>query len=196
MFIVSIDIGIFNLGYASFYCEENRITNWKHLDKINIKEVTMNCRKPSCRFCHDKTFTDYIDHFCEMFSEDFKNCDYVLLERQPPAGFVVIQELILNKFRNKTKIVSPNSVHKFFGIGHLDYDNRKLASIETARKTCPSFSNIKTERRHDISDAICQAIYFVNNLPTAKPTIFEGWSHVRLDKSLDFTQFEYQQSIP
>ncbi len=35
-------------------------------------------------------------------------------------------------FRNKIKLISPNRMHKHFGINHLDYEERKVETTEIA----------------------------------------------------------------
>ena len=184
MIYTSIDIGIFNLGLV--VCEVN--TDWSirviHAERINIKELCTECRDVRCRFKHALVFTDYIDHFVFKYDNYLKHSKAVLIERQPPQGFVAVQELIMSHFRDTTILVSPNSVHKFFEIGHLDYDGRKVASINIA-KNIHAFDGHRG-RIHDIADAICMLIYQTSKMKKA-----EADETLRLQKLDPFNRYRY-----
>lgn len=164
MYIVSIDIGIHNMG--TVYLNVNDIT-WEpeilevYLD--NIQGLCLNCFCNQCPLNHEKCFVDYVDHYLLKYKTIFDNADVIIIERQPPTGFIVIQELILQHYRNKVKIIQPQSVHKFFCISDLNYDQRKEYTTNVAMKYLKTFETfLSSKRKHDISDALCQALYFIS----------------------------------
>ena len=55
----------------------------------------------NCKLYHENAMCDYINHVFQEYSEYFNNADLILIERQPPMGLIVIQELIMNKYREK-----------------------------------------------------------------------------------------------
>ena len=165
MKIISIDIGIFNLGMIMVEVDHNyNIVDWTLIEKVNIQHLCLFCRNPECNLPHEKTFSDYINHFIHKYHSSFKQCDTIILERQPPLGFIVIQELILDKFRNKTILISPRSVHKFHNITKYDYEERKVLSVNITKDVMKEdFIKVtKYQRQHDIADAVCQLLYWLN----------------------------------
>jgi len=200
MLIVSLDIGLFNLGFVTLNIDINNNITWGILKKVNIQDLTLYCRKSDCRFCHEKTFSDYIDHFCETYTEYLNKCDYILMERQPPQGFIVIQELILTRFRNKSRLISPNSVHKYYDIRGLDYDERKISSVKTAKEYCGefAFSQINSPRQHDVADAVCQAIFFINeklHLERPSHVVSAIPEYAYIHDSINWKSFEYKPRL-
>ena len=165
MKIISIDIGIFNLGMIVVELDNDyNIIDWELITKVNIQDLCLMCRNPKCNLPHEKTFSDYINHFINKYYTLFNECDYILLERQPPTGFIVIQELILDKFRNKSILINPRSVHKFHNIGQYNYEERKELSVNISKEFMKDDFNklSKYGRQHDISDAVCQLMYWLD----------------------------------
>jgi hypothetical protein len=96
----------------------------------------------------------------------FDQADIILIERQPiVGGIVVIEQLIFGKYRHKAKLINPVNVHKFLGIRHLNYDNRKIFSVKFGKQYLDSklLTDLDSyERQHDITDAIEMLIYWTN----------------------------------
>lgn len=181
--ILSIDIGIVNLGYI--YCEINlnvplpHQTKYKNLlfnksynetiqqnikiiecNKINITHMKHN-RVPYhlCKLHHDNCIPDYIDHFIQETSH-FENCDIILLERQPPVGITNVQDLIFKLFREKSVLISPNAVHKYFNLNN-EYTIRKTESEKIASSYLTNFTKFtNNDRKHDMSDALLMVLYY------------------------------------
>lgn len=159
MKVLSIDIGLYHMGMvcATLY-DDYTIQEIHDCDLINI---SIGCSILFCNLEHGNNICDYMTHFFKNYEEVLDETDIILVEQQPPTGFVAIQELIRYKYRDKTHVVSPRSVHCHFGIQHLDYDSRKNASINYANVFLSGFKNYTfQERKHDISDAYCQMVYW------------------------------------
>jgi hypothetical protein len=136
------------------------------VDNIDItKYKHTKCTVDKCALYHTKTFNDWIDHTIQENREYFEESDMIIIEKQPPQGFVVVEQLIFSKYRRKTTLISPQSVHKFLNFFDLDYEKRKELSIKIGdRYLSPELiDRAKTfDRRHDISDSICMLLYFIN----------------------------------
>jgi len=190
MYILSIDIGILNLGYVysklriegnihgnipgnklkKEYYDVNNITGIEIIscDRIDIT----NFKHSKVKFCdcllhHDYCIPDYLDHFIQEYSEMFDQADLILIERQPPVGITNVQDLLFSRFRNKVELVSPNRIHKFFGMSK-DYFERKNESERIAEKYLNNFNKYNNNiRKHDISDAMLMIIwYYSTNIKT------------------------------
>jgi hypothetical protein len=87
-------------------------------------------------------------------------CDVLLLERQPPVGITNVQDLIFSIFRKKVQLISPNKIHKYFGMSK-DYVIRKQESEKISEYYLNDFKKFtNNSRKHDISDAMLMLIYF------------------------------------
>ena len=165
--VLSIDVGVIHLGISvSILNLDYSLKEIVWIDNIDITDYKhTKCLISQCKLYHTKTFSDWIEHVIQENKEYFDGSDIIIIEKQPPAGFVVVEQLIFSKYRNKTTIVSPNSVHKYFNFFDLDYDKRKEFSIKIADRFLSEElieRSKKFDRRHDISDSICIMLYFIN----------------------------------
>jgi len=184
MLILSIDIGITNLGYVYSSLEFNNDFTGSRIKNLIInsnynKELVQNnicilkCNKVDitkmkhrfvkrecCKLFHDNCIPDYIDHFVQENQEIFERAELILLERQPPVGITNVQDLLFKQFRNKVLLISPNSVHKYFNLSK-EYSVRKEESEKISNGYLCNFENFKNNiRKHDISDALLMIIYY------------------------------------
>ena len=169
-YIVSIDIGVKHLGISLSAVNKDYTLNeiiW--IDVIDITTFVHldDQAKKECTLYHDKTFTDYLEHVFYLHTNLFKIADWILIERQPIQGFVVVEQLIFSKYRSKTILISPNSVHAWIGFNKLglDYDGRKVHSVSYMKKYLSDYyidilNNFS--RAHDIADTICILQYWLN----------------------------------
>jgi hypothetical protein len=165
--VLSIDVGILHLGISfSLLNEDYTLYKVENVELIDITRYTHNrCKRDDCKLHHTKTFYDWIEHVIQEYYEYFEYSDMIVIEKQPPQGFVVIEQLIFGKYRNKTSLISPQSVHKYLNFINFDYDMRKEMSIKIGDRYLSDELIEKTkkyDRRHDISDSICMLIYFIN----------------------------------
>lgn len=169
-YVTSIDIGVKNFGISLTSINQNftfkeviwfdliDITTFVHLNDKAVQD---------CELYHEKTFCDYLEHVFYLNAKLFEISNWILLERQPLNGYVVVEQLIFSKFRNKAVLVSPNSMHSYFGWTKLklNYEQRKQKSIFIAKKYLHrsyllSFFN-SLERQHDIADCICIMLFWI-----------------------------------
>ena len=171
-YILSIDVGIHNLGISVIEADANymfRQIIW--VDLINITEFKCN-KQADCPHHHDRTIADWMHHVFDQNSEFFERCDHILIERQPPGGIVAVEQLIFARYRHKAILIAPNSVHKYFNMGWADYPGRKRISETIATRHLKGGPVELLEqyqhydRRHDISDSILFGIYWCNKQNT------------------------------
>ena len=172
-YILSVDIGVKHLG-LSLSAVHHDFTMYEvvWVDMIDITQFVHLTKeaKHKCELYHDKTYTDYLEHLFFMYEELFEAVDYILIERQPPQGYVVVEQLIFSKYRNKAILISPNSVHKYLGwtTTKLDYEARKVSSIKVCLKhilrdyTLDTFNSF--DRKHDMADSICMVLFWANRM--------------------------------
>ena len=180
MKILSIDIGISNLGYVYAqidFPEINNSSKYKNLknnesyqfnynlkvidcDRVNITKVKhQRVKRCDCKLLHENCIPDYLDHFIQE-NVYFEQCDLLLIERQPPVGITNVQDLLFTKFRNKVLLISPNSVHKYFGLSSC-YETRKVETEGISKDYLENFETFNNNiRKHDIADALCMILFY------------------------------------
>ena len=167
--VVCIDVGVIHLGIMAFTInsityEFEKMIGYDLMDIRKFPHPEGMCEKDCC-LNHTKTFADWMSHVFQFYEPILEGCTKILIERQPPQGFVVIEQLIFYKYRQKSELIHPNSVHKFLKINQYDYEERKQKVEDIA---FPYFRNSQKEeflamdRRHDIADALCLGLYWIN----------------------------------
>ena len=168
LYVLSVDIGVINLGITlSKIDREFNFIDVVWLDLINITEFShKSVSKENCKLQHTRTFSDWLDHVYQDNEKFFQEADFIIIEKQPPRGFVVVEQLIFNKYRNKASLINPINVHTFLNMSRLDYDGRKDRSEKIAMKmsTDPDLCEQITfyHRQHDICDSLCMLLYWLH----------------------------------
>jgi hypothetical protein len=167
--VLSIDIGVLHLGISlTLLDEEYNLVEIIWIDLIDITKFDHKWgpKKENCQLYHTKTFCDWLNHTYQENMDFFDKADFILVERQPPMGFVVIEQLILSRWRDKTILISPNSMHKYFNIGYYDYEKRKEYTEKIAKMNISDPSLLEQlecyDRSHDIADSVCIMLYWIN----------------------------------
>lgn len=163
MKLISIDIGIINLGFiCGTLIDKNLIITYCEL--IDLTELIIECDK-KCGLLHENSICDYMMHFFKKYSTKFEECDKIIVERQPLKGITSIQELLLREYRNKCVLISPSTMHKYFDINIYNYERRKKAVEKIATPYLSGFKHFCfQERKHDMADAFCILFYYTRTL--------------------------------
>ena len=155
MKILSIDIGITNLGYV--FSEDLSVIKCNRVNITNVRHTAV--KECNCKLRHDRCIPDYLDHFIQENVDMFNCSELILIERQPPVGLCNVQDILFTKFRSKVLLISPRSVHKFFKMSK-DYTIRKEESERIASEYLSCFVDFSDNfRKHDIADAMLMIIY-------------------------------------
>ena len=152
------------------------------------------CDHSTCKLQHTATMADWVAHFIQANAAAFASADVVLIERQPPGGLRCCEQLIFEHFRAKAKLLQPRSMHSFFNMGCMNYEERKKHSVYLASVHYPTSPILQAaldrSRAHDITDAMLMAVYYKDKL---NPHPRE---EVKLSDSIDafFSSFYYNKS--
>ena len=165
MQIVSIDVGITNLAIVCMQTEPRM-----HVTFFALVDITCLCHtrvsRRECRLNHGNSLCDRISHFVQEYEPHLRSADALLIEQQPPFGHQAVEQLLFASFRDKAHLVSPNAVHAFHNMRGLTYDERKDAAenrvIQSSTLLTPEQRRVLShmERRHDICDAVCMALFW------------------------------------
>lgn len=173
IYVTSIDIGVKHLGICLaeltpeykfeqiIWFDLIDLTSFVHLDEKS-REI--------CPLHHKKIICDYLEHVFYLNHHLFEISKHILIERQPPGGITSVEQLIMYKYRDKSILISPVSMHCKFGWNTLcaDYEKRKELSCEKALEILENgkrkylvndFENLT--RQHDVADAICMILFWV-----------------------------------
>lgn len=171
MQILGIDVGLFHLALVKICLTDDYLTRNNVIledeitlcDLVDITELVSTCDDPQCELYHDKIICDYVSHLFKKFKSEFDSTNLILIERQPPMGLVAVEQLIMSEYRNKTILISPNAMLKFFGLLQFEYSERKIHTEKIAIKYLGSIKIfVFNERRHDMADAFCILYYYLS----------------------------------
>jgi hypothetical protein len=164
----SIDIGLKNLGIVWGLCDlDYKNIKFTTFELINLNEIKVEKKSGIQKYNH---ISDKLKTYFEKNIYLFNGCDIIFVEYQPLTGLRIIQEYIVQKFDEKVIFIHPQHVHEFFVIREYEYNDRKILLNNFVKYLGDSTSIIdinfyrkwkNLERKHDISDAICQVYYYL-----------------------------------
>jgi len=125
MKILAIDIGYHNMGLVLAESLTGPKIVVEYMKKVSLEDY---------KYLKTNDFVDLVPLFVEDHQHLFDAAEKILIERQPPGGFTNIEILLHYMFKDKVKLISPVSMHKHFGIRHLDYEERKERTVSLAQK--------------------------------------------------------------
>jgi hypothetical protein len=186
MKITSIDVGYHNLGLVKAFIDDTYEITVEQIFTVDLPKLPhRQIKRQDCQLNHTSELADLMAHFIQEFGHLLDEADKILIERQPPTGLTSIETLLFYLYRNKTELISPNSMHKHFMIGQLEYEKRKERTVEFSSQLLENFEFYKElERKHDIADAVCMIIFY-------NSTNKEKYRLEHIDKSISFDQFRY-----
>ena len=156
MNIASIDVGIVHLGLVI------SDVSWDNIEvkEVHLVDLTKHCRVFNCPLKHTNHLVDRVDHFVQTYRDVLDKADKVLIEKQPIQGLISVEQLIFERLRDKIVFVHPVSMHKYFGIRHLDYEGRKEYLVNKMAPHLEGTIFDDLERKHDVADAMAMIIYW------------------------------------
>lgn len=157
--IVSLDIGLFHMGYVLGECQNFKLKNVLKCELVNIKKLVYGC---DCSLDHRLCISNYMEHFFKLYGKDLAEARYIVVEQQPPTGFISIQEIIRYQYGHKVVVISPRSMHKHYNMGELSYDDRKKFTVDYSKKYLSQFPQFhRLLRKHDMADSFMLLMYFL-----------------------------------
>lgn len=186
MHVLAIDVGVANFAYVLAQIIRDAHTRmWavhtiEEMRRVDIREFT--CDRSTCTLHHARCVTDYLRHIFTLHPA-FSRPERVLIEQQPPKGYVEVQELLRNEYRGISVMVSPMSVQAHYGLrrfkGPEAYEKRKEWVVAFATRTLPEWGWSLGEggggaklpgippRLHDVADAWLILRFHISQLNTA-----------------------------
>ena len=186
MIIIGIDVGYHNMAMVISETDEEFNVTIRSVHLIDITKIPHKrvCTR-ECKIPHTNEVADMMAHFIQEYGHLMDSADTILVERQPPTGLTQIETLLLYLYRDKTILVSPNSMHSHFGINHFEYERRKLCTIQMADPYLSHFDTYSTKtRKHDMADAMCFILFHIH--PLKKKARLKN-----LDRTLPFSNYRY-----
>ena len=164
--VLSIDVGLRNLGFVFTSVRLPRtgeptfdVHCLGHVDLTRM--VHRRVRRHECRLRHDGHVSSRVLHFIQEHQDLFERATVVLVEQQPPTGLTAVEAVFHAKFYQKVRKISPTSLHSFFHIRHLSYEDRKAFMVRFADRQLRRFDAYRrTPRKHDVADAFAFVYFF------------------------------------
>ena len=212
--VCSIDVGIVHLALVGVELETDErgllqqplcasFTACELIDLTCLPHTRVT--REVCKLYHSKGLFDRVSHFLQEYKHVLDACDVLLIERQPIMGLVAVEQLILGHYRDKTTLVSPNSMHKFFNIRQYTYEGRKEQTVAIACKLLENHGDTlkkmqRHERQHDIADALVLMYFFLHGKHERE---VEKWEHEQRQKEArelgklenPFEKFKYRGNL-
>ena len=173
MIIFAVDPGVKNMGYACFDTERNGFITFGKFDMqtgVKTKEKTK--------------YALLTKRFCDAMDDYLKMADVVLIEAQMQAKMKMIQTAMQCFHWEKSHVIGPLAVRKFFGISMSNYSRNKRTSVILSGQLIHSIKEkhlmASFEKKDDVADAIILAKYW------AYKERGETWSGPDMSKMKDF----------
>lgn len=164
MYILSCDIGYLNMAL----CFVQTDAMFSFIKVLFVKRININnikCDK-DCTLPHGSHSSYRMMHLFQAYRQYFDAADMILVEQQPLFGMTGLEAVIVYQYWQKTRLVSPVSMHKHFDIKHLDYENRKIAVVEIATPHLQHMEAFTNQvRQHDIADAFLMVLFHIQKHP-------------------------------
>ena len=153
MIIFAVDPGVKNMGYACYDTERNGFITFGKFDM----QTGVKSREKTKYALLTKRFCDAMDDYLKM-------ADVVLIEAQMQAKMKMIQTAMQCFYWEKSHVIGPLAVRKFFGISMSNYAKNKKTSVILSGQLIHSIKEknlMKTfEKKDDVADAIILARYW------------------------------------
>ena len=153
MIIFAVDPGVKNMGYACYDTERKGFITFGKFDMqtgVKTKEKTK--------------YALLTKRFCDAMEDYLKMADVVLIEAQMQAKMKMIQTAMQCFYWDKSHVIGPLAVRKFFGISMSNYSKNKRTSVILSGQLIHSIKEkhlmSSFEKKDDVADAIILARYW------------------------------------
>jgi hypothetical protein len=184
MRVASIDVGRTHLGLVVARLNGRRLAAVDELHCVDIDSLPHRVvRRNACPLGHTRHIVDLVGHFLQEYRACLDAADVVLIERQLPGGMTDIESLLYGAYRDKAVLMSPQRMHRHFGIQTLDYDGRKEALTAQMEVRIGDTGDLASAqrfdampRRHDVADALAHLLVFAADQTDASNPL-ERWRY-------------------
>ena len=162
MYIITIDVGIKNLGFTIFDCERRALVAWdvaslvQHENYVPSKNV------------------QYVKRFVDKYREYFERAIKVVIERQIRTNMRIIEAVFETLFFEKVLIITAKSVKMHFGTSTKNYRGNKKKAVEFVQQgieqRAPWVNYMqdcmgawqKRSKQDDLADALMLLLYYID----------------------------------
>lgn len=143
MRVLGIDVGIIHLGLV--LCETSGDILWTSDSSCRVlRALLVNLTSPllgheeinmkECTLTHSRMSCDRVDHLIQACRDTFFDvADLIVIELQPPGGIKDVEQLLVQRFRHKIRVISPIRIHRWLGIPRgMSYEDRKIRQEQEA----------------------------------------------------------------
>lgn len=160
-YIISVDVGIKNLGICVYDLVQHQICFW---DTVALT--------PDGRYFPYNNVS-YVHKFVDRYYEYFTQADRVLIERQMRCNMRIIEAVLHSLFYAKCLVISARDVKQHFNICMRNYKLNKQKAVEWAlafvERSPDAFAPDvlavwqSRKKRDDLADSLLLLMYYVNS---------------------------------
>jgi len=171
--VLAIDVGICHMGLVRGRVSAEGELALEDFALVDVTKVVHDrVARADCTLPHTREIYDRLCHFEQEYGPEWiEPADAILIERQPLVGLQSVQDFFFGRYRERAHLVSPNAMHCFYKINHLDYENRKERTESIACHLFHTYGAADGRawsdsralvRRHDVADAACLLYFWVD----------------------------------
>jgi len=159
-FIVSVDVGIKNLGLCVFDFSTAKFVFWDNVSLV-----------PNGRYQPAEN-VQYVRNFVQRFNYFFDDANVIIIERQMRCNMRIIESVLQTMFYDKCVIINAKSVKAHYSLGTKNYRMNKLRAVQWAEKfvanNAGAFADAVTlpfsmkHKKDDLADALLLIAYYLD----------------------------------
>lgn len=162
-YIISIDVGIRNLGFVVYDTTTQNVVEWKRVD-----------------ICKEGKYFPYknVQYALDFMNEHanyFANCQLLLVERQMRVNMRILEAVFQSQMYDRCVVVQAQSVKMHFSIACRNYKQNKRRAVEWLTFHWNTFAgkyvlNINawqqtwlcSNKQDDLADCMIMLLYYLN----------------------------------
>jgi hypothetical protein len=160
-YIIAIDVGIKNLGFAVLQNDSNLLVYWERVSLV-----------PHGNYQPYKS-VEYVHKFVQDHATYFANAKLIIIERQMRVNMRIIEAIVHTMFIDRCLVVQAQHVKLHFGLNTRDYRKNKKAAVDFVNAQMqseqPHITNLQEWSGHwlqegkqdDLADAAIMIMYYV-----------------------------------
>lgn len=166
MYVTAIDPGWRNLAICM--C---RVDDEGEIEALDFELVDMNNMScgVNCTLPHSSHVVHKVAHIFQIYSRFFETADKIFIEKQPMlvGSMLHVEALLYDRLQERAELVSPQVLHRHFGLKQGAYDERKTMVDDIAGPYLahlPGYQQL--ERKHDVGDAFLLCRLYADGVKT------------------------------
>jgi hypothetical protein len=168
-FIISIDVGVKNLGICVFDCVSDSVCYWSSESLVTSGGRYMPSRN-----------VEYVHAFVTRHARYFENAKCVLVERQMRCNMRIIESVMHSMHYDRCIILSPRHVKVHFGLSRNNYRLNKQAAVQWMQEFVALSPEAFSEgvsstalakhasKQDDLADALLMVMYYIYTYDSPK----------------------------